>query len=427
MERTVLKGTLVEAVRPDELRITEGGYLVAEDGVIVGTFAELPAAYAGGEVTDYGDALIMQSFSDMHLHAPQYPLLGMGMGCELLEWLNGYTFPTEAAFADPAYARLVCRALAGELIAVGTTRVCMFSSIHKDAAIILMEELERAGIAGYVGKVNMDRHSPPYLCESTEGSMADTLAFLNECEGRFAHVRPIVTPRFSLACTDELMRFLGDLARERGLPIQSHLSENRREIEWVNELYPDGQGYYDTYVRSGLWNERTLMAHAVWSDEEEMEAMQAAGVYAVHCPSSNTNLRSGMAPVRSLLMHGIPVVLGSDISAGSTLCGLDIVREAVQVSGLREVGLDREATPVAAPHLTLSEAWYMATSAANRFFGEGVGFAPGNRLGAMVLDDSELLTPHRLTAGKRFERVFYRRQPGAIRAVYSGSHKTIRR
>lgn len=421
MRPTILKGTLVEAATPDTLRILEGGYLIAEDGVIVGAFDTLPAAYAGAEVTDFGDALILQSFSDMHLHAPQYPMLGMGMGEELLDWLNDYTFPTEAAFSDPSYARQVCRTLAEELIAVGTTRVCAFSSIHKEAALILMEELARVGITGYVGKVNMDRHSPSYLCERTEDSMADTLAFLEACEGRSSLVRPILTPRFSLACTDELMRFLGDLAQKRDLPIQSHLSENRREIEWVKSLYPDSRGYYDTYVRAGLWNRRTLMAHAVWSDEAEIRAMGSAGVYAVHCPSSNTNLRSGMAPVRTLMERGVHVVLGSDISAGSTLCGLDVVREAVQVSGLREVTSDAAGDQAPPRHLTIPEAWYLATSAANRFFGEGDGFAPGNRLGVMVVDDGELLSPHRLTARERFERIFYRRRRGAIRAVYRGN------
>lgn len=417
MAITVLKGTLVEAVAPDELRITEGGYLVAEEGTVVGTFATLPDAYAQADVTDYGDALLLQSFSDMHLHAPQYPMMGVGAGEELLDWLEGYTFPTEEAFDDADYARTVSRALAGELIAVGTTRVCMFASIHKEAALVLMEELERVGITGYVGKVNMDRNAPAYLCESTEASVADTVAFLDACEGRFAHIRPILTPRFSPACTEALMDALGQLSAARDLPVQSHLSENRREIAWVKSLYPDSERYGDTYAKFGLWHDRTLMAHAVWSDEVEMDALRAAGVYVVHCPSSNTNLRSGIAPVCTMRDRGIKVVLGSDMAAGSTLSGLDIVREAVQLSGLREV-----TNSTSQRHLTLTEAWYMATSAAGEFFGERPGFAPGNHLGVMVVEDKDLPVPHALTVTERFARMFYRRQKGAIRAVYSGEH-----
>lgn len=138
----------------------------------------------------------MQSFADMHLHAPQYPMLGMGMDLPLLDWLNTYTFKTEARFADTDYARRVYRRLAGDLITNGTTRVCMFSSLHTEATWILMEELERAGVTGYVGKVNMDRNAlPGVLEETTEESVRETIRWLDGC--RFEHVRPIITPRFT--------------------------------------------------------------------------------------------------------------------------------------------------------------------------------------------------------------------------------------
>lgn len=131
-----------------ELQITEQGYLVLEDGVIRGVYDRLPLEYATAPLVDYGQALVMQSFADMHLHAPQYPMLGMGMDLPLLEWLDTYTFPTEARFADTDYARRIYRRLATDLITNGTTRVCMFSSLHTDATWILMEELERAGVTG---------------------------------------------------------------------------------------------------------------------------------------------------------------------------------------------------------------------------------------------------------------------------------------
>src|SRR5699024_4873721 len=154
-------------------------------------------------------------------------MLGMGMDLPLLEWLNAYTFQTEERFADLDYARRVYRRLAEELIANGTTRVVMFSSRHADATLVLMEELERAGVCGCVGKVNMDRNSG-VAQEATEASMAETLWWLDGC--RFDHVKPILTPRFTPSCSDELMAFLGRLARERDLPVQSHLSENLDEV-----------------------------------------------------------------------------------------------------------------------------------------------------------------------------------------------------
>ena len=295
---TILKGNIVSAPVCGRLDVTEHGYLIAENGVITGVYPVLPEQYAGAAVEDYGDDLIVQSFADLHLHGAQYPMLGMGMDRPLLDWLNAYAFPTEARFADTDYARTVYRQLAHELAARGTTRVCMFASLHTDATLILMDELEKAGITGYVGKVNMDRNAAPgVLEESTEESMGETVRWLEAC-GDFQHVKPMLTPRFTPSCTDELMAFLGKLAAERDLPVQSHLSENGAEIDWVRQLHPDCRQYWETYAKYGLWNGRTVMAHCVWSDERERQAMKDAGVTVVHCADSNQNLCSGVAPVR---------------------------------------------------------------------------------------------------------------------------------
>ena len=166
--------------------------------------------------------------------------------------------------------------LARDLAMNGTTRVCMFSSLHTDATWILMEELERAGVTGYVGKVNMDRNGlPGILQETTEESVRETLRWLEGCH--FDHVKPILTPRFTPSCTDELMAALGRLAQEKGLYVQSHLSENLGEIQWVKELHPDCQQYWETYDKYGLWKEHTIMAHCVYSGEEEIQRMIARG------------------------------------------------------------------------------------------------------------------------------------------------------
>lgn len=265
MATTILKGNIVSAPALGQLDITEQGFLVVEDGHIAGVFQTLPSRYAGAAVEDQGDRLILQSFADLHLHAPQYPMLGMGMDLPLLDWLRTYTFPTEARFADEGYAREVYHRLARELIENGTTRVCMFSSLHRRATLILMEELEKAGITGYVGKVNMDRNGGESLQETTEESMAETLRWLDECQD-FRHIKPMITPRFTPSCTDELLLFLGKLAAERGLPIQSHLSENSGEIAWVKDLHPECRQYWETYANAGLWTNRTVMAHCVWCD-----------------------------------------------------------------------------------------------------------------------------------------------------------------
>lgn len=419
MSITILKGTVISAPALGQLEITEKGYLVAEDGIIRGVYQALPADLEGLAVEDYGDALILQSFADLHLHAPQYPMLGMGMDLPLLQWLDTYTFPTEAKFADPAFARKVYRKLARELAENGTTRVCMFSSLHREATLILMEELEKAGITGFVGKVNMDRNGGADLQETTEESIGETLRWLEEC-GKFKYVKPIITPRFTPSCTDELMEALGRIAAEQNLPIQSHLSENTGEIAWVGELHPDCAQYWETYAKYGLWNDRTLMAHCVWSDERERKAMKDAGVWVVHCADSNQNIMSGVAPIRVMLNEGLKVTLGSDIAGGDHLSMFDVTAASIRASKARRI-LDDWNTDF----LTVAEGWYLATSAGSEFFGEKPGFTPGNPLHAIVVRDDDLITARELTVQERFERCIYRRQKDAIQAVWSAGRMIL--
>lgn len=418
MALTILHGTIISSPAPGKLDITPGGYLIAEDGRIRGVYAALPECYAGAPVEEYGEALILPAFCDLHLHAPQYPMLGTGMDLPLLDWLNTYTFPAEARFADPDYARDVYRKLAAELIENGTTRVCMFSSLHTQATWILMEELERAGVTGYVGKVNMDRNGlPGVLQEETAESIRETERWLERC-GDFAHVRPILTPRFTPSCTDELMAWLGRKAAETGLPIQSHLSENDREVAWVRELHPDCDQYWESYRKFGLWNDRTLMAHCVWSDARERDAMRKAGVTVVHCPDSNVNVCSGTAPIRAMLQEGLKVALGTDIAGGDHISMFDAVTAAIRASKVRQM-----TDPARPDFLTVAEAWYLGTSAGAAFFGDAPGFAPGNALHAIVLSDDDLPQSHPLSPAERLERCMYRRQRDAIRAVWSDGRK----
>ena len=413
----ILKGAIVSAPALGRLDCLEDGYLVAEDGVIRGVYETLPAQFAGEEIEDWTGDLILQSFSDMHLHAPQYPMLGMGLDMPLMDWLVAYPFPLEAKYADTDYARRVYSKLARDLVERGTTRVCIFSSLHRGATLVLMEELEKAGITGYAGKVNMDRSMVDYLSETTEESKAETLRWLEEC-GRFQNIRPMITPRFTPSCSDELMYFLGDLVKKHDLPVQSHLSENDAEIETVLSLCPDCEAYWQSYAKRGLWTDRTLMAHCVWSDKAERAAMKEAGVTVVHCGDSNWDLCSGTAPVREMLNEGVKVCLGSDCAGGDNIDMFHSVVAAIRASKVKHLESGKKLD-----FLTVPEAWFLAVSAPNAFFGEQPGFAPGNRLNAMVLRDDEELAPYPLDAAKRLERAVYRRQKDCIRAVYSGERK----
>ena len=410
--KEVWKGNIVHAPRLKELEVLEGGYLVLEDGIICGVYQNLPEEYRDLPCRDHGNRLILQSFADMHLHAPQYPMLGMGMDLPLLDWLQTYTFVTEARFADTEYARNVYSALARELIDNGTTRVCMFSSLHTDATWVLMEELEKAGVTGYVGKVNMDRNGlPGVLQETAEESVSETLRWLEGCH--FQHIKPILTPRFTPSCSDALMAALGDLARERGLYVQSHLSENTGEIQLVGQLHPDCREYWETYEKYGLWKDHTLMAHCVHSSPRERQAMKDAGVVAVHCADSNVNICSGICQVRQLLDEGVWVVLGSDIAGGAQLPMNQVITASIRASKTRRImdGSD---------FLTVAEGYYLGTTAGHRYFGAGAGFAPGDALHALVVDDTDMpQAAAELNPVQRLERLLYRMQPHHIREVWS--------
>ncbi len=410
----IIKGNIVHAAAPGKVTVLEGGGIVLrDDGTVESVLQKVPASYSA-EIIDYGDKLVMQSFADMHLHAPQYPMLGMGMDLPLIDWLNAYVFPVEARFADVDYARGVYRALARELITGGTTRVCIFSSLHTDATLVLMEELERAGVVGYVGKVNMDRNGGEKLCESTEESKRETLRWLDACAD-FKSLKPILTPRFTPSCTDELMAWLGALAEQRGLYVQSHLSENKSEVAWVKSLHPDCEQYWQTYEKFGLWKDHTLMAHCVYSNRREREAMARHGVGVVHCADSNMNLCSGTAGVREMLREGLWVMLGSDIAGGAELSMSKVVTKSIRASKLRHI-----ASGGSEDFLTVDEAYYLGTSAGHRYFGDGEGFAVGNKLHAIVVDDAAFPPSARpLTLHERFERAVYLMEREHICAVWS--------
>ena len=412
----VYRGTIVHAPHLGSLECAEHAYLVAEGGNIAGIFEELPGKYQNAALEDFGDSLIIPSFTDLHLHAPQYIMMGMGFDLPLLDWLNTYTFKEEARFADADFARTVYEALAAELVRRGTTRVCMFSTLHREATLILMDALERAGITGYVGKVNMDRNSPDCLRETCEESLVETRRWIEECAGRFPHIKPILTPRFTPFCTDALMEGLGALAAEYDLPVQSHLSENDAEIEWVRELHPDCAQYWETYAKFGLWKQGTIMAHCVHSDARERAAIRTAGVWVAHSPDSNTNLYSGVAPVRKMLNEGLHVALASDVAGGAKLSMLHAAGEAIRASKLRYYYSGKRQDEA---YLTVPEAFYLATSAGQQYFGAGTGFRAGDMLHAVVLSDAAFPPSRRLTPAERLERLIYADDPDAIRAVIS--------
>jgi len=378
------------------------GYVVVRDGKVEGVHRKLPPHLAGHQVTDWGDRLLIPAMNDMHVHAPQYRNQGIAMDEELLPWLQNYTFPEELKYADPAYAHRMYRRFVHDLWRYGTMRIVAFASVHLESTLLLMHLLDKAGMGGRVGKVNMDRYCPEGLRESVGDALTACETLVAEFEHEGSRVRPIVTPRFIPSCTPELLQACGDMVRRYHLPVQSHLSENHGEIALVRQLEPDSRHYADAYDRYGLLGQTpTVMAHCVWTEGEELEMLRQRGVMVAHCPTSNFNVSSGLAPIRSFLDAGIPVGLGSDVSGGHDFSIFRMMVYAIQVSKMH-YQRDRACT-----FLTLSEAFWMATKSSGRFFGQVGSFEPGYDFDALIIDDSPLLIDDSYTLLQRLERFIY--------------------
>lgn len=413
----ILKGNVVYSKNKDELRILKDHYLISESGLVKGVFEKVPPEYAQVSVSDYGECLIIPGLTDLHVHAPQYTFRAMGMDMELLEWLETNTFPEEAKYQDLEYARHAYRIFTDNLKRSATTRACIFGTIHRDATLLLMDQLEQSGLVTYVGKVNMDRNCPDYLREeSAEESGIQTVEWIKDVlHKKYQNTMPILTPRFTPSCSDELMENLKKIQMYYQIPVQSHLSENPGEIAWVKELCPWSEFYGDAYDRFGLFGAdcKTVMAHCVYSGKEEQQRMKENGVFIAHCPESNMNLSSGVAPVRTFLEEGLHVGIGSDVAGGSTENLFKAMALAIQASKLRWRMQDDGLKP-----LTLEEVFYIATKGGGEFFGNVGSFEPGFELDAVVLDDTRIVHSQNLDVRARLERMIYLADEREVRAKY---------
>ena len=400
----VYQANILFTPTPKELRVIPRGYIVVRDnGLIEGVYSQLPEAYSHEPLTDYGERLLMPAFNDLHVHAPQYRNLGLALDLELLPWLNTYTFPEESKFRDTEYATRIYRRFVHELWMQGTMRSSIFGTIHPESTRILSDLLIEAGLSAYVGLVAMNRNAPEELL-NTSAEVIEGMKMLKDHLDKHGKglVKPIVTPRFVPSCSDKMLRALGDYAAQTGMPVQSHLSENLSEIDWVKQLEPDSTCYGGVYDQYGLFGQTpTLMAHCCYTYGEEMELMKRNGVYVVHCPTSNSNICSGMAPIRKFLNAGINVALATDISGGHHLSMLRVMQYAIQVSKLNYVQTHGQMR-----FLSLSEAFYLATKGGGSFFGKVGSFEKDYVFDALVVDDT-YLNYDQYTIEQRLERYIY--------------------
>ena len=414
----LIKGSFIYSIDKDNIEIKENQYLLIRDGKSEEFYKEIPSRLKNIQIEDYGDNIIIPGLIDLHIHAPQYAFRGMGMDMQLLDWLNTYAFKEEGKYRDLEYAKKQYSKFVSDVKNSATTRLSIFATLHKDATIMLMDMLEEAGIKAYVGKVNMDRNSPEFLTEDTLKSKEDTIEWLEDTKDRYKNIKPILTP----SCTDNLMEEIKQINNIYNIPVQSHLSENKSEIEWVAELHPDTKNYAEAYDKYNLFgkNNKTIMAHCVHCPDDELELIKQNNVVVAHCPQSNANLTSGIAPIKNMLSMGINVGLGSDIAAGSSLSIFREMSDAVQVSKLRE-----SLTGQKNQTLTLTEVFYLGTKGGGKFFGDVGSFEKGYEFDAVVLNDKSFGDNSDFTLKERLERIIYLSDDRNIVAKYVAGNKII--
>ena len=400
--KKVYKAHILFTKEKERFEIFENGYIAVEDGIVNGVSSRLEDLDAqGAEVVDFGDKLLIPAMNDMHVHAPQVHNQGVAMDLELLPWLQNYTFPEESKYADVEYAERMYRRFLHTQWLFGTMRSVVFGTMHTESTRKLMHLYQEAGMGAMVGKVGMNRNCPDTLTEDVDAYVEGQESIIAEFGDDNALVRPIITPRFVPSCTPELLKACGELANKYLLPVQSHLSENTSEIAWVAELEKESTSYGDAYNRYGLFGQTpTIMAHCVWTNGSELELMKKNKVMVAHCPTSNFNLSSGLAPVRTFLDEGLPIGLGSDISGGHDLSMFRMLVYAIQVSKMH-YQMDKSKA-----FLTLPEIFWIATKSAGSFFGKVGSFEPGYEFDALVIDDA-VLHPDEYSLLHRLERFIY--------------------
>jgi guanine deaminase len=398
---TAYKGNVIYSESKDTLLLKENSYILVCDGIVKKVTGELPEGFLEESIVDWGNNLIIPGFCDMHVHAPQFLQRGIGMDKELLDWLNTYTFPTEAKFKDSNHARMVYTAFAEELLRQGTLHVNCFPSIHYEASDILFEILEEKGLFAFTGKLNMDQNSPDYYIEETKQSISDTERFI-KMHHKSGNVRPSIVPRFTITCSEKLLSGLGNLSEKYDVPVHSHMCEAVNEMKIVKELYPHYKNGAEIFYKNNLLGQRpTIMAHCIFMDDDVLELMKNPNCMAVHCPDATANINAGgIMPVKKLLEMGINLALGSDIGSGASLSIARVIASAIQHSKIRNM-FDPQWKAV-----NLAEAFYMATRSGGRYFNKVGAFDEGYCFNALVIDDSNM-NRNDITPIERLERFCY--------------------
>jgi len=339
--RLALRGDLLDFTGAPEwgatnsplVRYRPDHWLLVDNGRIVGAQPGVQEPDASWAHHDHRGQLILPGFIDTHVHSPQLDVIA-SYGTELLDWLNTYTFPAEQRYADEAEATAGAARFLDALLAHGTTSAVVFPTVHKVSADALFAAAQARGMRLITGKVLMDRHAPDGLRDDVAQAERDCVDLIQRWHGtdRLAFA---VTVRFAPTSTPEQLAMAGALLQSQpGLYMQTHVAENREEVRWVRELFPEARSYLDVYARAGLLNERSVLAHGIWLDDADRAALRDSGAQIAHSPSSNLFLGSGLFDWRAAEAAGAAVSVASDVGGGTSLCQLKSLADAYKVQAL---------------------------------------------------------------------------------------------
>ena len=339
MQRLAIRGDLLDftaepgwgETESAAVRFRPGHWLLVDGGRIAAVQPDAPDA--SWTRIDHGGRLILPGFIDTHVHSPQLDVIA-SYGTELLDWLNTYTFPAERRYADPAAAEAGAALFLDALLAHGTTAAVVFPTVHKASADALFAAAAVRGMRLIAGKVLMDRHAPDGLRDDVVQAEADCRDLIARWHGheRLAYA---VTVRFAPTSTPEQLAMAGRLcAEDPTLYMQTHVAENRDEVRWVRELFPEARSYLDVYARAGLLHARSVLAHGIWLDDTDRAVLREAGAQIAHSPSSNLFLGSGLFGWREAEAAGAAVSMASDVGGGTSLSMLRTLADAYKVQAL---------------------------------------------------------------------------------------------
>jgi len=337
--RVALRGDLLDftaepgwgEVESDAVRFRPDHWLLIDNGRIAG--AQLAEPDAGWQRHDHRGKLILPGFIDTHVHMPQLDVIA-SYGTELLDWLNTYTFPAETRFADPAHSQAGAELFVDALLAHGTTAAVVFPTAHKVSAEALFASARQRGMRLVTGKVLQDRHSPDGLRDDVVQARNDCIDLIQRWHGvdRLAYA---VTVRFAPTSTPEQLAMAGELcAADATLYMQTHVAENRAEVEWVKQLFPQARSYLDVYATAGLLHRRSVLAHGIWLDDADRAALRHSGAQIAHSPSSNLFLGSGLFDWAAAVESGTAVSLASDVGGGTSLSMIKTMADAYKVQAM---------------------------------------------------------------------------------------------